>query len=185
MKKAIKAISIIVVAIVLIIAFFIILPLLKPDIVPRDWQVYENSRYSFSVKFPANWQLGEPETNNAGRELFSSDEKIQCYAYGFQNVIITEDGNTQTLEEFIEWLKEGLDIRVIKEKEGMLGEYRAIELISEEGNKIKHAIYALGQDTGRGLFCIFESQEAREGFQLTFNKMIKSFKINVSLDENQ
>jgi len=147
------------------------------------WQTYENARYSFSLNYPSGWQLGEPEASNAGRELLSPEEEIYCYAYGFQNVIITEDNDTQTLEEFVDWLYEEQNIKVIEEKEAVLGGHKAFKVISEEGGKIKDAVYVLGQDTGRGLFCIFESQEARNKFQQTFDKMIESFKVEVSLDE--
>lgn len=147
------------------------------------WQTYQNARYNFSLEYPPGWQLGEPETNNAGREFFSPDKKTQCYAYGFQNAIITEDNDTQTLEEFVDWLKGGPDFRVLEEKERVLAEHKAAEIVSKEDGKIKDAVYVLGQDTGRGLFCIFGSLDARDEFQQTFDKMIESFKIETSLDE--
>lgn len=175
-----KTVLIIILAIILVIVFVYFYFLKEKGSV---WQTYQNARYNFSLEYPPGWQLGEPETNNAGREFFSPDRKTQCYAYGFQNAIITEDNDTQTLKEFIDWLYGEQNIKVIEEKETVLGGHKAFEVISEENGKIKDAVYVLGQDTGRGLFCIFESQEARDKFQQTFDKMIESFKIEVSLDE--
>ncbi len=182
MKKRNKVVLAIFVIIILIAIFISILPLLKPDIIPRNWEVYENSRYNFNVQYPADWELGEPEISNAGREFFSTDKEIQCYAYGFQNVLITQDGDPQSLKEFISWLKEDPGFEFIEQKQTSLGGEEAVELISKQDNKIKQAVYALGEDTGRGLFCIFESQKVQDGFQDLFEKMKKSFKINTSLN---
>jgi len=182
MRTPAKTIVIIIVAVFLIAAFIYLLPLLKPDIVPGNWKSYENSRYGFSIKYPNNWELGEKETGNAGREFFSPDREIQCYAYGFQNALVTEDGDPQTLEEFITWLKQGPEFEFISQNQTELGGIKAIELISQEGGNIKQAVYVLGKDTGRGLFCIFKDQQAKQNFQKEFKKIKQSFEINVSLD---
>jgi len=128
--------------------------------------------------------LGEPEINNAGRELSSPEEEIYCYAYGSQNALINKEGNPQTLEEFIDWLYyEEPGVKVIEEKETVLGGHKAIEVVSERNGKVKDAVYILGKDTGRGLFCVFDNLEARNEFKSTFDKIIGSFKIETSLDQ--
>ncbi|MFW6149837.1 MAG: hypothetical protein ACOC6D_08260 [Atribacterota bacterium] len=182
MRKITKVVLAVFIAITLIALFICILPLLKPDIVPRNWQTYENSRYKFSVKFPANWELGSEETNHAGREFFSSDKQIQCYAYGFQNALITEDGDPQNLEEFIDWLKQDSDFEFVDQEQIELGGKQAIKLISRQGEKIKQAVYALGEDSGRGLFCVFKGQQVWNEYQGVFEKMRGSFEINASLN---
>lgn len=177
-----RPILIITIVILILLLIGLILVVFKSK---KDWQVYENARYNFSLKYPPKWQLGEPETNNAGREFFSPDKKILCYGYGFENAIITEDGDTQTLEEFISWVKKALDMRLIEQKETVLGGEPAIELISQVDGKIKDSVFALGEETGRGLFCVFDSLEAKDNFEENFNRIVESFKINVSLNEGE
>lgn len=146
------------------------------------WPTYENSRYSFSLEYPPTWQLGEAETNNAGREFTSEDDDIYCYAYGFQNALITDDGDPQTLEEFIDWIKDELNFELISQNETDLGGYSAVELVTSSDKKIRQAVYVLGKETGRGLFCIFENLEKKKNFRKDFLRIRKSFKINISLD---
>lgn len=148
----------------------------------EEWPSYQNARYNFSLQYPVGWQLGEPETNNAGREFTSQDGEIYCYAYGFQNALITKDGDPQTLEEFIDWTKGLPGFELVSQKETNLGGYPAVELVTRADGKITQAVYVLGKETGRGLFCVFKSLEAKDQFQKSFDKIRKSFKIHSSLD---
>jgi len=169
----------IIIAIIIVVAVLVYFVWLRKTEV---WSSYENSRYSFSLEYPATWQLGEAETNNAGREFTSPDDNIYCYAYGFQNALITDDGNPQTLEEFIDWMKDEPNFELISENQTDLGGYPAVEIITSADGKIKQAVYVLGKETGRGLFCVFENLEEKNNFGKDFLRIRKSFKINVSLD---
>ncbi len=179
--KNIYKIIIITIAVIIIIAAIIYLFFILDPNPYSNWKTYENARYNFSLKYPDDWELGEQETTNAGREFFSPDQKIQCYAYGFQNALMTSDGDPQSLEEFITWLKQDPDFELIKQDWAKLDNYKAIELVSKQNNKIKNAVYVLGEDTGRGVFCIFNNQEALNNFKKTFNQIIESFKIKRSI----
>jgi len=152
----------------------------------NDWQEYTNSRYHFTIKYPYNWELGEPEFNNAGREFFSPDKKIQCYAYGFQNALITSDGRPQTLEEFIDWLISNENLQVLEKKQTILSGKPAIELtLQKEENQIQQAVYTLDEETGHGFYCLFPDLKSKDSFQLNFKKMADSFQITIPQNNNQ
>ena len=161
-------------AILIIIVGFLVFQ--KPE-----WQTYENSRYKFTVDYPNSWQLGEPEINNSGRNFFPADKKIECRAYGFANALTMSDGETQTLDEFIEWLTG--EEEVIQQRETSLGGTRAIELISRVDGMVRHGVYVLGKDSGLAVSCFFNELEEQEKFAKEFNRMVKSFTIETALDE--
>ena len=173
MKKAVK---IIIGLVILIFVFLGVYSTYTTLISPQKWLVYKNSRYAFKIDFPPQWKLGEQELNNAGREMFSPDNKISCYAYGFENVLITDDGDPQTLDEFIKWLTK--DSKIIKQSKTTLADQLAIEIVLEtEDNQIKDAVYSMLDDkTGRGFFCTYENKDVRDNFQKDFRRMVKSFK---------
>jgi len=177
MRKYLLILSIFILIIGIILICFLVLRNEK------EWPIYENSRYNFSLKYPPEWKLGEKEINNAGREFNSQDGKVYCYAYGFQNAIFTQNNRPQTLDEFIEWMKDKPDFELIEQKETSLGGYRAIELVSRTDGKIKQAVYALGNETGRGFFCVFGDLREKKNFEKDFDRIKKSFKISVSLDK--
>jgi len=146
------------------------------------WKVYENSRYSFRVKYPADWKLGEPPFNNDGREFVSPDGKINCRAYGFFNALQGASGESQTLDEHISWLEEmGLEI-LNDEGQVSLGDWPARRFVGIQEGKIQEMVMALGKESGRVLVCYFDSKEERDKFKPAFDKMMESFKINTSLD---
>ncbi|MBU0767318.1 hypothetical protein KKF55_06110 [Patescibacteria group bacterium] len=144
-----------------------------------EWQTYANSRYEFQIDFPSDWTLGEAETNNAGRELYSPDEEVYCYAYGFENALQNEQGNPQSLDEFIDWLV--VDWRVIEREPDMLGDKPAVRLLFYEGKNIKKAKYALGDDVGVGVFCKFDSLSHRDKYESITNIMMDSMGTDVDL----
>lgn len=149
----------------------------------EEWATYENARYSFSVDYPANWQLGDAPTNNDGREFISADGKISCQAFGFQNALSGTGGSPQTLDEYIEWLVSIEKGKVIKKEQTTMAGYSAQNLITQSSDeKITNAIYVLGKETGRGLSCVFENQDSQNDFRADFKKMQDSFKIKMSLD---
>ena len=183
MKKIIIGLLIIV---VLGIGIFLILK-------SPDWKTYENTRYKFSVDYPSNWDLGETETNNAGQTFTDPKTGVECYAYGFANALKNEKGEPQSLKEFIDWLVvdprvgEGLYTDVIDRTNTTLDEHNALYLLMEKDTNIWDAVYALGPEEGRGLYCIYKNMEEREQYKDVFKKMQLSFKMNKFLysEENQ
>jgi len=143
----------------------------------QEWKTYSNSRYSFSVNYPANWTLGEKETNNAGRIFYSPEKKVECYAYGFANAL------NQDLNEFIEWWtkdeteEEKFYTEVLKEKQTTLDGKEAIYLSLNKDGKLWEAVYTLNQDRGLGLYCIYQDKQTKESFTNIFQKMKDSFKL--------
>jgi len=150
-----------------------------------SWQVYENSRYNFSVLYPSGWKLGEAPENNDGRTFTLPDGTVECRAYGFFNALQGTGGEPQTLDEHISWLEEmGLEI-LDDGGQVSLGDWPARRFIGIQEGKIQEMVMALGKESGRVLVCYFDSKEEREKFKPTFDKMMESFKINTSLDSEE
>ena len=169
MKKKI----IFIIAIIIVVIFFIFLQSRKYD----DWNVYENSRYSFSVEYPSNWKLGETEANNAGREIISPKNEAACYVYGFTNALLNDIDEPQTINEFIDWLIiPNLEIELLERKEMYLGEEEGIYLLTEQQEGIREAIYILNNEEGRGLYCFYENESVYKKLGTVFEKMTESFK---------
>ncbi|MBU0597158.1 hypothetical protein KKA94_03285 [Patescibacteria group bacterium] len=173
MKKIIIGLLIVV---VLGLAVFFILK-------SNGWQIYKNSRYEFSVEYPANWTLGEPETNNAGRTFIEPKTGVQCFAYGFANALTNEQGEPQTLEEFVDWLTvdtrvgEGLYTNVIERTNTTLDGQSAVYVFMEQDMDLKEAIYTLGSEEGHGLYCMYNDKEEWNTYKNVFEKMKNSFKM--------
>ncbi len=148
-----------------------------------QWQIYENSRYGFSVEYPADWSLGEAPANNDGRNFTSPDEAIQCQAYGWHNALINEEGEPQTLDEYIAWTKE-LDpqAEVLEDLEATLDGQSAVSLVTKNETGVAVAVYALGTESGRALACYFNDVEFKDNFTSNFQHMVESFQIEGSLD---
>ena len=173
MKKII--IGLLIIAILGLGAFFV---LKSPD-----WHTYENARYRFSVKYPGRWILGEAPVNNDGREFISPDKKISCHAYGFQNALINDQGHPQTLGEFVNWLIGSLDVEEVLERNSItMAGREAQELVTSSNGIIARAVYALGEDTGRGIVCYYPSKKIMEEQNENFEAMKQSFTIDASLD---
>lgn len=147
------------------------------------WQAYKNSRYGFSLEYPTNWGLGEPPTNNDGREFLSADRKTTCRAYGFANALLDEEGNPQTLDEFITWLTDSEEnTKIIEKSETQLSGKKAVSFHSNFSEGEKDAVYTLGKETGIGLTCIYPDSAQREKDKTIFYHMAESMKINLDLD---
>ena len=183
MKKII--IGLLIIVVLGIVAFFI---LKSPD-----WKTYENMRYKFSVDYPGSWNLGEIETNNTGQTFIDPKTGIECYAYGFINALKNEKNEPQSLEEFINWLVvdqrvgEGLYTDVIERTNATLDGHNAIHLLMEKDTNIWDAVYALGSEEGRGLYCIYKNMDEREQYKDVFKKIQLSFKMDKTLyaEENK
>ena len=148
------------------------------------WQLYENSRYQFSLEYPTNWGLGEQETNNAGREFLSPGVNTTCYAYGFANALMGKEGAPQTLDEFIDWLisSEAEGTEIIEKSQPRLSGREAVILRSSFEGGEKDAVYTLGKETGIGIYCVYSDAAQREKDKEIFDHMVESMKINLNLD---
>jgi len=172
----------------LVLIFLISASVLLFNLISKNkWKTYNNSRYGFSVDYPAHWKLGEPEFDNAGRIIKSPESDIECYIYGFANALLNEQSEPQTLNEFINWLTTEKDrsIKIIEQKETKIDNRGAVYLLTQEDAQIKQSVYALGKETGIGFFCIYKNLNDKEKHQNIFNKMVASIKIFSDLDGEQ
>ena len=185
MKKLSKWQLVIIVIIMVVVFLFVLWKIFfNTEWLDLERKTYENSRYNFSLKYPQEWILGEQEVNNAGRELYSPDGKALCYAYGFNNALVNEQGEPQNLNEFIDWLTDSSqDIKEILQREdSVLDSNPAIKLFIEETNGYKQAIYALGKETGIGFYCIYPDFKTTQEYGKEFDNIIRSFDIRLNLD---
>ena len=144
----------------------------------QEWKTYENSRYNFSVDYPARWGLGQPEENNAGRTFNDPQSGVECYAYGFVNALLNENGNPQTLDEFVDWLTESMGFEEIMERNSRtIDGLEAQTLVASSDGSIMRAIYTLNTETGMGLACYYDNEEIVKKQNDNFEKMIASIKI--------
>src|SRR3990167_8950190 len=141
----------------------------------EKWQTYENSRYQFNIDYPADWKLGEEPTNNDGREFISPDEKITCRAFGFQNAMLNDDGNPQTLAEFIAWLIDYPEMEVELEQNTEMANQPAKELLYVASGETVRTVYILGSESGRGFNCNYDSSQTEAEFRENFTTMKESF----------
>ncbi|MCD4761092.1 hypothetical protein K8R42_04300 [bacterium] len=182
MKKSSKWLIVIIIAVFLAIVWYVA----STKWLDLDRETYKNTRYGFSLKYPAAWTLGEPETNNAGRTISSPDEKVFCYAYGFANALVEADGEPQSLSEFIDWLinaDSNSDIvEVVQREDSIVSRKPIISLLIEQDTGYKKAIYALGNETGIGFFCTYPDEAALNEYADEYGQMIMSFKITANLD---
>lgn len=149
----------------------------------QEWLTYKNSRYDFELSYPPDWQLGEPEIGNAGRTFKDPETDVECYAYGFANVIPGKTAESQTLDEFIDWLlNDPQDLQLIERKEKKISDFPAVYLLVKDETLVRESVYVLGNETGIGLFCTYKNLTEKEKYDQTFNKMVAGMKIYADLD---
>lgn len=187
MKKSLKwALLLVVIIIVAAILYLIWITIFDTKWLDLKRQTYENSRYGFSLKYPQEWILGEQETNNAGREFYSPNREVFCYAYGFANALMNDQEEPQTLDEFIVWLTDEKSYSGMKEvlyrENSTLAGKPAIRLLIEEETAYKQAFYTLGKETGIGFYCIYPDMDTIKKYANKFGQMIMSFEIKADLD---
>jgi len=150
---------------------------------PLSWQTYENSRFGFSVDYPGGWSLAEAPTNNDGREFNSPDGDIACRGYGFNNSLLNDQGEPQTLSEFVDWLTENPEIeKVLERNNTTMDSKEAQELVTLNNGITARAVYALGTETGIGLVCSYPNKEIMDKQDENFATMKQSFAIKSPLD---
>ena len=147
------------------------------------WELYENSRYGFSLEYPTNWKLGDQSTNNDGREFSAPGGGTTCRAYGFSNALTGAGGEPQTLDEFITWLTgPESEEKIIEKTKTTLSGKKAVYFHSSFNEGEKDAVYSLGKETGIGLYCTYKNTAEKEKNKAVFDHMRENLKINLDLD---
>ncbi|MBU1151622.1 hypothetical protein KJ632_02215 [Patescibacteria group bacterium] len=170
-----------------------------------QYATYSNSRYSFEIDYPSDWVLGEQEENNAGRSFAPVDESVYCYAYGFANALQNIQGQPQSLEEFVDWFVENMDVRLIEQSpetmdgvpdmefidwsienvdatlierspETMSG-IPAVELLVEEEGKKRYSLYTLNDQEGIGFYCILNDPAMEEMWKAHYDYMKRTIRL--------
>lgn len=177
MKKILLILGgIVLAAVILIVALFLKNPW------SNKWQVYNNSRYQFSLNYPSAWRLGEEPANNDGRVFYSPSNDQECRAFGFTNALTNSRGEPQSLEEYVDWFLSEGNVQMLNRKQTKLSGYDAVQITTQESNLIRVSIYALGKESGRALICTFNNAKSQQEFNETFEQMVSSFKITSNLD---
>lgn len=130
------------------------------------WTLYTNARFGFSVRYPANWRLGDPMPDGIGVTLYPPVEHSQVAVSGFMNVMEgkSQDGR-QTLGEFaaahrriITELYDKKRTKLIwqKDQETTLGGFPAKRLAfgyqNDRGGAMQEIhVFSVGRNEGRGV----------------------------------
>ena len=132
----------------------------------RAWKVYTNARFGFSVHYPENWRLGNPISDGVGVMLHPPIDNSLVALSGHMNVLEgkSQDGR-QTLDEFAVahrriitelFGKKTITVTWRKDQEMSLAGFPAKRLTftysdDKQGKMIKHHIFSLGRNEGRGI----------------------------------
>ena len=130
------------------------------------WQLYTNPRFTFSVQYPQDWQLGDPLPDGMGVTLFPPQPKSQVALSGFLNVSEgTNPDGRQTLEEFAAahrriinelYGQKNISVKWEQERHITLGGQPAEQLTFSYHDEsktpiIEMHIFSLGRNEGRGV----------------------------------
>jgi hypothetical protein len=75
-----------------------------------DFQTYRNARYGYSIVYPANLLIPQPEAQNGdGRKFRSRDGKIVLTVFGRQNVS-NRSLKAETDKALADWKKDGATV---------------------------------------------------------------------------
>lgn len=132
----------------------------------QAWKTYSNARFGFSVRYPADWRLGDPLPGGVGMTLYPPTDHSQMAVSGFMNVIegTSQDGR-QTLEEFTAahhriitelYAKKQIAVRWTADKDTSLANFPAKRLSftyrDGQGNEMLEIhIFSVGRNEGRGV----------------------------------
>jgi hypothetical protein len=139
------------------------------------WPKYENEKYGFVWYYPKGWTLTKEDVNRAAATL--SPSSTTCSAYGFKNELINDKDQPQTLDEFMEWLFQSDETKIIKKTNTKLGGEDAKEAIWEDANGAHWGIYILNNEIGRAIICSFDKLLALKSNNLNFTLMKLRFKL--------
>ena len=132
----------------------------------RGWKLYTNARFSFSVRYPDNWRLGNPMPDGAGVTLYPTIEHSLVALSGHMNIVEgkSQDGR-QMLDEFTAahhriitelYGKRPITVKWRQDQEISLAGFPAKLLTftysdAKQGQMIEHHIFSLGRNEGRGI----------------------------------
>ena len=132
----------------------------------RAWKVYTNARFGFSVRYPEDWQLGNPISDGVGVTLHPPIDNSLVALSGHMNLLEgkSQDGR-QTLDEFAVahrriitelFGKKTITVTWRKDQEMSLAGFPAKRLTftysdDKQGKMIEHHIFSLGRNEGRGI----------------------------------
>ena len=123
--------------------------------------------------------------NNAGRQIFSPNQGVSCYVYGYQNALTNDQGDPMNLNEFIDWIVDDGYTEVNDRREIDFGGDPAVKLVTLQQGGVREAIYSLGEDTGRGFFCTYENLAERDKYRENFNLIAASYQNTSMTDEDK
>ena len=129
-------------------------------------KLYTNARFGFSVRYPADWRLGNPLPDGIGVTLYPPTEQSLVALSGHMNVVSgsSQDGR-QTLKEFADahrriitdlYDRKKVPVKWRKDQERSLAGFPARQLTftyadSKQGDVVEHHIFSLGRNEGRGI----------------------------------
>lgn len=132
----------------------------------RGWKVYMNPRFGFSVRYPADWRLGNPMPDGAGVTLYPPIDHSLVALSGHMNIVEgkSQDGR-QTLDEFAAahrriitelHRKKAISVKWREDQEMSLAGFPAKQLTftysdDKQDDMIERHIFSLGRNEGRGI----------------------------------
>lgn len=157
------------------IPIFLFIIIKRPD--DATLKTYENSRYGFALDYPSDWRLGQAPENNDGREIISPDGQITCRAYGFANALTNDQGDPQTLDEFVDWLYENPQGKMSQTPTTMAGQ-QAIQILSQdEDGPYRLSTFILNHETGYGIYCLYPDLDTKDKNEYYYQIMQMSFSL--------
>lgn len=154
-----------------------------------DWKQYTNARFGFSIRYPAEWHLGEPMPDGLGITFFPPIDGSQVALSGFMNLMqgTSQDGR-QTLGEFAAahrriitevYDKKHQTLSWYQDQETTLAGFPAKRLTftyqNERGQAVQEIhIFSLGRNEGRGVR-IKAPVTAQKDLMPTVNRMLETF----------
>ena len=155
----------------------------------RAWNVYTNTRFGFSVRYPENWRLGNPISNGVGVTLYPPIDNSLVALSGHMNVLEgkSQDGR-QTLDEFAVahrriitelYGKKTITVKWRQDQEISLAGFPAKQLTftysdATQGDMIERHIFSLGRNEGRGIR-IKVPLSAEERVMPTITRMLETY----------
>jgi hypothetical protein len=155
----------------------------------REWNVYTNARFGFSVRYPENWRLGNPIPDGIGVTLYPPIDNSLVALSGHMNVLEgkSQDGR-QTLDEFAAahrriitelYGKKTITVKWRQDQEMSLAGFPAKQLTftysdATHGGMIERHIFSLGRNEGRGIR-IKVPLSAEERVMPTITRMLETY----------
>ena len=155
----------------------------------RAWNVYTNARFGFSVRYPANWRLGNPIPDGIGVTLYPPIDNSLVALSGHMNILEgkSQDGR-QTLDEFATahrriitelYGKKTITVKWRQDQDMSLAGFPAKQLTftysdATHGGMIERHIFSLGRNEGRGIR-IKVPLSAEERVMPTITRMLETY----------